>query len=72
MQGHLAYIEKRFAMAQVSKKFAEKVSTYRGGGLKIASAEGAGISRSQKSLKEGISLSDRSLGRLKRRSAKRV
>ena len=58
-------------MPRVSKKFAEKVSTYKGGGLKIASAEGSGVSRSQKSLKEGISLSDRSLVRLKHRAAKR-
>lgn len=54
-------------MARVSRKFAERVSTYGDDGLTIPSAEGAGISQSEESLKEGIKLAEENLRRLRGR-----
>jgi hypothetical protein len=58
-------------MARVSRKFAERVSTYGSDGLTIPSAEGTGISQSKESLEEGIKLADENLRRLRRRHAGR-
>lgn len=52
-------------MARVTRKFAERVSTYGGDGLTIPSAEGTGISKSQESLEEGIRLAEESLRQLR-------
>lgn len=52
-------------MARVSRKFAERVSTYGSDRLTIASAEGAGISQSKKSLEEGIKLAEENLRQLR-------
>lgn len=54
-------------MARVSKKFAERVSTYGGDGLTIPSAEGAGISQSRQSLEEGLKLAEENLQQLRKR-----
>lgn len=56
-------------MAQVSRKFAERVSGYKGGGFSIPSAEGFGISSSKESREEGLRLSEARLRRLKSKRA---
>jgi hypothetical protein len=58
-------------MARVSRKFAERVSTYGSDGLTIPSAEGTGISQSKESLEEGIRLAEENLRQLRRRRASR-
>jgi hypothetical protein len=59
-------------MSRVSKRFAERVSSYASDGLTIPSAEGTGISRSKKSVEEGVKLAEKSLNlHGKRRRAKR-
>jgi hypothetical protein len=58
-------------MARVSKKFAKRVSDYETDGLTIRSAEGTGISRSKKSLDEGVALAKKGLMRHRRQLAQR-
>jgi len=58
-------------MARVSRKFAERVSTYGGDGLTIPSAEGAGISQSKESLEEGIKLAEENLRQLRTQRRRR-
>jgi hypothetical protein len=53
-------------MTQVSKRFAKKVKTYGTGGALVRSAEGRGITRSQKSLALGKQLSRKNLTRVNR------
>jgi len=55
-------------MASVSRKFAKRVSGYATDGLTIRSAEGAGISRSKKSLDQGVALAKKGLTRRRQRS----
>jgi hypothetical protein len=71
--GSLNYIlREAMATSRVSKRFAERVSGYASDGLNIPSAEGAGISRSKKSVEEGVKLAEKSLNlRAKRRLANR-
>jgi hypothetical protein len=57
------------SMARISKKFAERVSDYATDGLTVRSAEGTGISRSKKSLDEGVALAKKGLRRRRRQLA---
>jgi hypothetical protein len=51
-------------MRRASESFAKQVSRRKGGGLTIPSAEGGGISRSKKSLEEGLKLAEENVRRL--------
>ncbi len=53
-------------MKRVSQSVAAKVSRYKAGGFSIASAEGAGISRSKESLEEGRRLAEVGRDRIRR------
>lgn len=57
-------------MADVSKKFEEKVKTYDTEGFVIRSSEGRGISRSRESMERGKELSRQNLRRVSRLKTK--
>ena len=59
-------------MAQVSRKFAEQVSSYEADGLLIPSAEGGGISQSKQSLEEGLRLTEENLRRFSKHRRSRA